>query len=239
MKPSETLTPEGIQKEFSICINQEQIDQLLNHVNLLLEKNTHINLTAVRDFEAAVDLHVKDSLSIIRTVNHSKLGAYLDIGTGGGFPGVPIGIVTDRKGVLLDSTKKKVDAVQEFLDALGLSPRVKAEAARAEDYARKHAGEFAVVTARAVSSLPSIIELAAPFLSKGGRLILMKGQPEAEEVERGAKVAKMLGLKHVETQEFVIGENQATRTILIYEKTGKSSVKLPRRVGLAQHQPLA
>lgn len=213
-------------------------DQLLTYLDLVVEKNKVLNLTRITSFEDAVVLHLEDSLSILEDFRQTS-GKYLDIGTGAGFPGIPLGITTDRKGVLLDSVKKKAVAVQGFIDELGLDSRLEATGMRSEELAQEHPGSFGVVTARAVSSLPAVEELASPLLCKGGHLIAMRGIDSAEDIDLAKKAAKILGLTLVERREFTIGpDGEYTRSVCIFEKTGKPSLKLPRHPGYASKRPL-
>lgn len=213
-------------------------DKLLAYLDLVVEKNKVLNLTRITSFEGAVVLHLEDSLSILEDFRQTT-GHYLDIGTGAGFPGIPLGITTDRKGVLLDSVKKKAAAVQEFIDVLGLSDRLKATGMRSEELAEQRRGGFGVVTARAVSSLPAVEELATPLLCKGGKLIAMRGIDTDDDIDIAKQAAKLLGLTLVERREFAIGPNEEyTRSICVFEKTGKSTVKLPRHPGFASKKPL-
>lgn len=213
-------------------------DKLLAYLDLVVEKNKVLNLTRITSFEDAVVLHLEDSLSILEDFRQTT-GHYLDIGTGAGFPGIPLGITTDRKGVLLDSVKKKAAAVQEFIDVLGLSDRLKATGMRSEELAEQRRGGFGVVTARAVSSLPAVEELATPLLCKGGKLIAMRGIDTDDDIDIAKQAAKLLGLTLVERREFAIGPNEEyTRSICVFEKTGKSTVKLPRHPGFASKKPL-
>lgn len=213
-------------------------DQLLTYLDLVVEKNKVLNLTRITSFEDAVVLHLEDSLSILEDFRQTS-GKYLDIGTGAGFPGIPLGITTDRKGVLLDSVKKKAVAVQGFIDELGLDSRLEATGMRSEELAQEHPGSFGAVTARAVSSLPAVEELASPLLCKGGHLIAMRGIDSAEDIDLAKKAAKILGLTLVERREFTIGpDGEYTRSVCIFEKTGRPSLKLPRHPGYASKRPL-
>ena len=213
-------------------------DKLLLYLDLVVEKNKVLNLTRITSFEDAVVLHLEDSLSILEVFRQTS-GRYLDIGTGAGFPGIPLGITTDRKGVLLDSVKKKAVAVQGFIDELGLDDRLSATGMRSEELAEQRRGFFGVVTARAVSSLPAVEELATPLLRKGGKLIAMRGIDSEEDIKKAKQAANLLGLTLVERREFTIGpDGEYTRSICVFEKTGKSTVKLPRHPGYASKKPL-
>ncbi len=184
-------------------------------------------------------LHLLDSLLPLRDVDAAPSGKLLDIGTGGGFPGAALCIATDREGVLLDSVQKKSRSVNSILADMGLSPAIAAVAERAEDHARSHRAEYAVVTARAVAELPALVELASPLLAQGGLFIALKGTPDDSELLRGREVASLVGMKEVSVRRTEIPGGGERRCIVVYEKQGSSVTRLPRRVGLAQSSPLA
>lgn len=205
----------------------------------LLEANKRVNLTAIREMDEALRLHLIDSLSALPEVDAAPEGALLDIGTGGGFPGVPLGIATGRRVVLADSVRKKVIVIDEILSQMAPKIEYRVSSDRVESLANSEAGEYAVVTARAVSELPALVELAAPLLMEGGRLVALKAQISDEEVERSLRVAKLVGMSRVSTRTFTLPRGGEERTIIVFERRGAPKLRLPRRVGLAQNQPLA
>ena len=212
---------------------------LVRHINLVLEANRRVNLTRITDVACAAKLHTADSLAVLADVAGSPAGTLLDLGTGAGFPGIPLAICSERRVLLLDSVAKKIRELEWIIGELGLSSRVQAAAGRAEALGRARPGEFAVVTARAVSELPALVELASPLLMQGGRLICLKGTPEATEVDRATRVAEVVGLQLECERAFDLPEGAGHRTVLSYRKVGEARVSLPRREGLAQHSPLA
>lgn len=224
--------------ELNVAITPDSALACVSYLLRVLGANTALNLTRIADPRNAVRLHLLDSLAVMPEVEAAPPGRMLDIGTGGGFPGVPLAIATGRDTVLLDSVAKKAAAVREVVMESGLK-HVAAVGERAEDYATDAAGEFGVVLARAVAPLPSLLELGAPFLCDSGRLVLLKGRPSEEETAAGDQAARIVGFARVGTRAFVIPGSGEHRTILTYERVGESSVALPRRVGLAQHRPLA
>jgi 16S rRNA (guanine527-N7)-methyltransferase len=223
----------GIGVELSL----DQTTLLLQHLDWLLGANLTLNLTSVSDPTEALRLHVVDSLTAAPEVIAAAPGKLLDIGTGGGFPGVPLAVATGRTPVLMDSVKKKADALAGFLERH--LPEAVVVPQRAEDFAVSGPGQFGVVVARAVAQLNSLVELAAPLLGAGGSLVCLKGRPDDEEISRGEACARIVGLEQfgVRTLELPVGGE--VRTIVHYRRTGDSSVPLPRRVGRAQKRPLA
>lgn len=216
----------------------EQVELLARDLCAVLEANRTTNLTAIRDPDAAVALHITDSLLGLPEVNEAPAGDLADLGAGAGFPGIPLGIMTGRHVVLVESVGKKSRLLAQLCQELGLD--AEAVNVRAEEFAQDNAGRFAVVTARALSALPSLIELAAPLLQPGGRFVAYKGVPDTDEVDRGDRVASLVGLRRSESRTVNISDaGDAARTILVYERAGKAKIRLPRRTGLAQNQPLA
>lgn len=208
------------------------------YLDSILEVNKVTNLTRITDGEQARLLHIEDSLVGLPEVNEAPTGLYGDLGSGGGFPGVPLALATGRKTLLVDSVKKKMAIVQSALDDLSLSEQISTSSERIEDLPLEYKEKFAVLTARALSKLVSLIELASPLLKKGGRLVCYKAQLSSEELEEALAVQDLVGMKMISQREICLSDGETTRTIVVFEKIGKSRIKLPRRIGLAQKQPL-
>lgn len=208
------------------------------YLDSILEANKVTNLTRITDGEQARLLHIEDSLVGLPEVNEAPTGLYGDLGSGGGFPGVPLALATGRKTLLVDSVKKKMAIVQSALDDLTLSEQISTSSERIEDLPLEYKEKFAVLTARALSKLVSLIELASPLLKKGGRLVCYKAQLSSEELEEALAVQDLVGMKMISQREICLSDGETTRTIVVFEKIGKSRIKLPRRIGLAQKQPL-
>lgn len=208
------------------------------YLDSILEANKVTNLTRITDGEQARLLHIEDSLVGLPEVNEAPTGLCGDLGSGGGFPGVPLALATGRKTLLVDSVKKKMAIVQSALDDLSLSEQISTSSERIEDLPLEYKEKFAVLTARALSKLVSLIELASPLLKKGGRLVCYKAQLSSEELEEALAVQDLVGMKMISQREICLSDGETTRTIVVFEKIGKSRIKLPRRIGLAQKQPL-
>lgn len=208
------------------------------YLDSILEANKVTNLTRITDGEQARLLHIEDSLVGLPEVNEAPTGLYGDLGSGGGFPGVPLALATGRKTLLVDSVKKKMAIVQSALDDLSLSEQISTSSERIEDLPLEYKEKFAVLTARALSKFVSLIELASPLLKNGGRLVCYKAQLSSEELEEALAVQDLVGMKMISQREICLSDGETTRTIVVFEKIGKSRIKLPRRIGLAQKQPL-
>lgn len=222
----------------NIHLDDQQVDLLARHLLMVIDKNRHVNLTRITSVEDGAYLHVVDSLLLRGAFDATPTGAFMDIGTGAGFPGIPLAISTGRKGLLVDSVGKKVAAVNEFVQELGLESRVEVCQARAEDLGRERRGRFSVVCARAVAQTNVLVEYAAPLLCKGGRLVVAKARPTDDEIEAADKAAQICGLQLVSRETFELPEERGHREVLSYEKVKNPSVKLPRATGMAKRCPL-
>lgn len=210
------------------------------YLKLVIEKNKMLNLTRISSWEEGMLLHVQDSLLGLSAISNAPEGKYIDMGTGGGYPGVPIAIETGREALLVDSVGKKVKAVQEMADSLGLT-NVSTWSGRLEDLGKQQPGKFAVASARALSRLSVLMELATPLLMNKGRLVCYKALLDEEEINHALSLQKKLNMWLVDNQEYVLegADGQTyTRRIVVFEKRGKAEIKLPRKVGDAQKKPL-
>lgn len=200
----------------------------------VLNINSLINLTRITDPEEANILHIQDSLAALPEINAAPAGLYGDLGSGGGFPGVPLGIYSERDTVLFDSIQKKMSAVDSILQSLNIST-ISVYPGRIEEYCGPL---FSVVTARALSSLPSLLELASPLLTIGGHLVALKSHVEDNEKNQALTIQDLVGMNLKNERSFTIGDDIYQRQILVFEKTHEPTISLPRRVGKAQKSPL-
>ena len=205
------------------------------HLELVIEANKTTNITRISSWDEGVLLHIEDSLTALPEIKKAPCGRYVDLGSGAGFPGIPLAIETGRNTLLVDSVRKKTDLLESFIAELQLN-NVGVYNGRIEDLAREEPASFAVATARALSKLSVLMELASPLLIKGGVLICYKARMGTEELEHALELQEKLGLCLVDDREFMLGENK--RRIVSFEKVHKAKVKLPRRTGLAQKQLL-
>jgi 16S rRNA (guanine527-N7)-methyltransferase len=224
--------------ELGIVVTELQATRLLDHLESVLEANRRLNLTAIVDRERAIRLHILDSLAVVSCVG-SPEGKIADIGSGAGFPGVPVAIVSNRPVDLIESVKKKAAFLEGCVDALDGLFGSKVLALRAEEAALVTQNRYQHVTARALTSLPALVELASPLLVMGGTLWAMKGAPTTEELESGAGAAGLVGMREVERREYTLPSSDERRVIVGYAKISEPSLVLPRRAGLAQKRPLA
>lgn len=230
--------------EAGLSITEQQAVALTTYLDVMLRKNQVMNLTAIRDFDKGLVLHLVDSLLFTKFLPEDRLDPmsydFLDMGTGAGLPGIPIAIARPQyTGILCDSTKKKITAVEEFLAQVGLQDRISTADERVETLALTYPDEFSHIVVRAMASLPVLLEYAAPLLSPEGTLVISKGTPSEDEVEHGKKVADIVGLGLVDQQTFELPQGEGHRTFLVYRRIHNPKVKLPRQIGYAKTYPLA
>lgn len=223
--------------EINSTLSIEQRELLDLHLRYVIEENKTTNLTRITDWETAKILHVEDSLVGVPFIKKAPQGDYLDMGTGAGFPGIPIAITTERKTLLADSVGKKVAALNRMITKLSLEGIVSTFQGRTEDLAKDQPENFSVITARALSSLSSLLELASPLLKINGHLICYKSQDIDDELMHAKTVCNKFGMKFIEVQNFTLSDGVTHRSIVVFEKTSKPSISLPRRVGMAQKKP--
>ena len=222
---------------YGISLSDEQESLLRKDLLQIMEINKVMNLTRITSEEEGMVLHLEDSLTGLPYIESAPAGLYGDLGTGGGFPGIPLCIMTGRKTVLIDSVQKKIRALEDVAESLGLHELIEGYAGRIEDLALERKGCFSVLTARALSSLPSLMELACPLLHKHGRLVCYKAQPSEEELRMSSDLEGLLEMKMIACDRFTLSDG-SNRCMIVFEKMDKPHIKLPRRVGMAQKSPL-
>ncbi len=223
--------------EYSLELTEEQLTLVLQHLDLVLEKNKVLNLTRVTEIEEALVLHILDSL-LLCNLDIEYEGKFLDIGTGAGYPGIPFGIFTGMQGILLDSVGKKIKADNEFLQEMGLDSQIHGVHDRVEEFAKAHRNEFNIVMARAVAQSNVILEYASPLQSQNGTLLIAKANITQEEYSNALKTADIVGYENVSRETFDLPHNLGHREVLVFKKVRNSKVKLPRKNGLAKQHPL-
>ena len=225
-------------KEIGIDLTDLQIQQFLIYLDMLQEWNQKFNLTAIKDPEGIVSKHFVDSLLLCQYIN--PVGKLADIGTGAGFPGLPLKICfPDLEVTLVDSLSKRVKFLEQVVSELNLSG-VNCVHGRAEDLGRL-AGfrdSFDYVVARAVSRLSVLAELCLPLVRVGGKFIAAKGPNLHEELESSRQAVKLLGAKILVVKETSLPIEGDLRTIAILEKTFATPEKYPRKAGIPERNPI-
>lgn len=218
-------------------ITERQYEQIEKHLSLVLEANATTNLTRIIDRTEGEILHVEDSLVGLPELNEAPAGIYADLGSGGGFPGIPLAIASGRTTLLVESVKKKAAFLESFIDRLDLNQRVSVYPGRVEELALERPEAFSAITARALTALPSLLELASPLLREGGHLICYKAADIEVELEAACALKKRLALKLLSKRKVTLSDGKTGRTIIVFEKIGTPTVRLPRRPGMAQKRP--
>lgn len=215
----------------NIEVDDDSLRLLEKYMFYILEKNEHINLTAIKDVNSYMSLMIFDSALPLRLLDFNDKKV-LDIGTGAGYPGTVLATLSTAHVDLLDSTKKKLDVIKNYPDQ-----DFNVINARAEDYAQSHREEYDVVVARAVSDLPIILELGIPFLKVGGYLVAMKGKDAEEEIKRSKNALKKLNAI-IEKMDKVILPTGETRINILIKKLDKTNEKYPRNYNIIKNKPL-
>lgn len=208
---SEKNNTEIIKKELMFEYGKDIADKLFAYLDMVLEKNEHINLTAVRDRNEAVQKHIVDSLSITNLSEYQHANSVIDVGTGAGFPGALLAIAApDKEFHLLDSTLKRLKVIDEFAEKLGVM-NIMTIHARAEEINRKdnYSEKYDLCVSRAVANLSTLLGWCMPFVKKGGYFISYKGENYQEEIDAAEKLLKKYGAE----VENVWKENNATSEI--------------------------
>jgi len=224
--------------EFGVTLDDTQVGQLMIYKETLKEWNQKINLTAIEDDREIIIKHFIDSLSIMPYLKDESK-EMVDIGTGAGFPGIPVKIVNGSVQVtLMDSLEKRVNFLNEVIKLLGLD-NILAVHGRAEDYGQnpKFREKFDISVARAVANLPVLLEYCLPFVKPGGIFIAMKGS-SIEEIEASKKALDTLGGKVEEVNEITLPQSDIKRNIIIVKKIRQTPTQYPRKAGKPSKNPL-
>lgn len=224
--------------KMNISLLKEQYGQFYAYMELLIEWNEKMNLTAITDPKEIILKHFVDSLTIAKYVKEDK--SIIDMGTGAGFPGIPIKIYRkDVKVVLADSLNKRIKFLDEVIDKLKLE-NVETIHCRAEELGKnkQYREKFDYATSRAVANLSTLLEYLMPFVKLNGKCIFMKTIEVEEELEKAKKAIKTLGGKIEKVDKFEIPESDLGRSIIIVKKEKITPSKFPRKPGTPAKEPL-
>lgn len=234
-------------EELHIILSSGQLDQFLQYYEMLIEKNKVMNLTAITEFDEVMKKHFVDSLSLVNVFDLNGSFSLIDVGTGAGFPGIPLKIAfPDLKVTLLDSLQKRVGFLQEVIEKLGLT-RIEAVHGRAEDFAKPEQmrEKFDLCVSRAVANLSVLSEYCLPYVKVGGKFISyksdkvsMESEQHKTEIERAEHAISVLGGKLIEQKEFTIPSSDIYRNLVVIEKCRPTPKQYPRKAGTASKKPL-
>ncbi|MBQ9315059.1 MAG: 16S rRNA (guanine(527)-N(7))-methyltransferase RsmG [Clostridia bacterium] len=227
----------NLASELKIELTDEQINRFFKYKKLLVETNKYMNLTTITEDRDIILKHFIDSLTINQYIENEK--KLIDVGTGAGFPGVPIKIIRDDVEItLLDSLNKRLNFLNTVIDELKLK-KINTIHGRAEDVAHfnEYREQFDYVTARAVANLATLSELCIPFLKVGGIFICMKANIE-EEIENAKNAVKILGAEIIAIDQCILPESNIERNIILIKKVKNTLSNYPRKAGLPAKFPL-
>lgn len=228
---------EFIISEFQKCnieLSQDKADKLLKLYEFLVEYNQNVNLTAITDFEEVVVKHFIDSVLPFSMINIKENSSFIDVGTGAGFPSIPLMIVRpDLKGTLLEALNKRCVFLKKACELTGIDAKV--IHGRAEDYAKEKREAFDFATARAVAAMPVLCEYCIPYVKTGGRFIALKAVNEDET--QCEKAVNVLGGKIAEIKDYTI-TNGDNRRLFIIDKVSQTPTKYPRNPSMIKKKPL-
>lgn len=229
--------------EFGIELTAEMEEQFLLYYNMLIEWNSFMNLTAITDFDEVLKKHFTDSVSLIRAIPDlgEKKFKVIDVGTGAGFPGIPLKIVFPNISVvLLDSLNKRVNFLKEVISKLQLTD-ITAMHGRAEDFAqnKEYRESFDLCVSRAVANLATLSEYCLPFVKKNGRFISYKSEKVSEEFEVSGKAISVLGGEYENQVTFELPDSDIYRNLFVIKKKSATPGKYPRKAGLPLKEPIS
>ncbi len=225
-------------KKIDVILDEEQIQKFYKYMELLLEWNKKINLTAIVEPRDVILKHFVDSLTICKELQKNKTLA--DIGTGAGFPGIPVKILRpDLDITLIDSLNKRVNFLTMVIEALKLE-KIIALHGRIEDFGKnkKYREKFDYVTSRAVANLSTLSEYMIPLVKIGGKCICMKGSNIDEELKNAEKAIKTLGGKIEKVDTFLLPDTDMGRNIILIKKEKATPNKYPRKAGTPAKEPI-
>ena len=226
--------------EYGFDVTQKQLDQFKMYYKLLVEWNEKMNLTAITEYEDVLMKHFLDSVSIIKVNNFENIDSVIDIGTGAGFPGIPLKIMfPEIKITLLDSLQKRIGFLNAVISELDLKD-VETIHGRAEDFARDNVyrEKYDLCVSRAVANLSVLVEFLIPAVKIGGKIICMKGSQIEEELNSSKNAIKILGGKIESVDKFNIPGSDYGRSMVIIKKVKDTPKQYPRKAGVPTKNPL-
>jgi len=221
-----------------IELTNSQLNAFETYYDMLIDRNKVMNLTAITEFDEVMDKHFLDSVYLFRSIELKADYKLIDIGTGAGFPGIPLKIVfPELKITLLDSLNKRVGFLNDVIDELNLND-IEAIHGRAEDIARDktYRASYDIAVSRAVANLSTLSEYCLPFVKIGGKFVSYKSGDCADEVDNAKSAIHLLGGKINKIDEFSYSNN--SRSFIVIDKVMNTSNKYPRKAGLPSKKPL-
>ena len=228
-------------KELNLVLDKNQLNQFIKYYEILVEWNSFMNLTTITEFDEVILKHFLDSISIVKGVDFSKMHTVIDVGTGAGFPGIPLKIVYPHLRItLLDSLNKRIKFLNEVILSLNLE-EIKTIHGRAEDYAKQleYRESYDLCVSRAVANLSSLTEYCLPYVKTGGTFISYKSGTVQEEAKEAEKAIKILGGQLKDITYFQLPDSEIDRSLVIIDKKKPTPGKYPRKAGTPLKEPLS
>lgn len=228
-------------EKLDIQLSEKQINQFIQYYELLVEWNKVMNLTGITEWEEVVQKHFVDSLTLISAIDLTESYKVLDLGTGAGFPGIPLKIAFPHlEIVLLDSLNKRIKFLNEVIAQLGLTG-ISAFHGRAEEFAKKaeYREQFDLVVSRAVANLSTLSEYCLPYVKIGGYFVSYKSGDVQEELEKSKKAIDILGGCLEDVEEFTLPQSDISRSLVVIIKEQSTKKKYPRMGGKPSKEPLS
>jgi len=225
-------------KMINVELTEEQIINFFEYMNLLLEWNEKINLTAITDVNDIILKHFIDSMTIVKYLKENN--TMIDVGTGAGFPGIPIAIIDKTKKItLLDSLNKRINFLNEVSRELNIN-NIETIHGRAEELGqnKKYREYYDVAVSRAVANMTTLLEYLLPFVKVGGICICMKGSDIEQELDQSKFAIKELGGEILSKEKFELPSSDMERNIIIIKKIKPTPNKYPRKAGMPSKMPI-
>lgn len=219
-------------------LTEDQVENFFKYMNLLLEWNEKINLTAITDVDDIILKHFIDSMTVLKYIEKDK--SIIDVGTGAGFPGIPIAIMReDVKITLLDSLNKRINFLNEVCSELKIN-NIETIHGRAEEAGqnKQYREKYDIAVSRAVANMTTLSEYLIPFVKVGGICICMKGSEIDHELEQAKFAIKELGGKIEKVEKFNLSDSDIERNIVIIKKIKPTPNKYPRKAGMPSKMPI-
>lgn len=227
-------------KLFDIELTELQIEQFNKYYELLIEWNNKINLTAITEKEEVWKKHFEDSISIVKAIDMNSVESVIDVGTGAGFPGIPIKILFPHiKLTLLDSLNKRINFLNIVISELGLD-NVETIHGRAEDFGKdkNYREKYDICVSRAVANLSTLSELCIPFVKVNGYFISYKAEKADEELIVAKKAIDILASGKVDVFELVLSDSDYSRKLVVINKKKITPARYPRKAGTPSKEPI-